>query len=146
MGLARDKFAITLLPYKLWDRGIQSVLRNPDNIMNVDVELNQEPSIQSIFTRRPMIIGHGNSNAGTVKIGVWADNVDLPKFFVKQKDPFSMLLTFSNTSGNLIRSIMLEKVKYQDCEIYEDQFSGVMYPEIIFSFENHIKYFHGTNN
>lgn len=87
-----------------------------------------------------------DGGGGTVNIGVWSDNIDLIKFFTEHEGSFSMLLTIQNTLGQAIKSIMLEETKLQCCNVYEDQFSGVMYPEITFSFKSYVRYLHGIDN
>lgn len=143
MGFTRDRWSITLLPYKLWNKEIQNTLRNPDNIMNVNMEFDQSLYIipMSSFNR-----DFNDGGGGTVNIGVWSDNIDLIKFFTEHEGSFSMLLTIQNTLGQAIKSIMLEETKLQCCNMYEDQFSGIMYPEITFSFKSYVRYLHGVDN
>ena len=85
MGFTRDRWSITLLPYKLWNKEIQNTLRNPDNIMNVNMEFDQSLYIipMSSFNR-----DFNDGGGGTVNIGVWSDNIDLIKFFTEHEGSF----------------------------------------------------------
>ena len=124
MGLMRDRWTAVMLPYKLWDRDIQAALGSPDSIMSIEVD----------------------QDLHTFTMGVWDENVDMASFFQRIDKPFSICLELHDIMGVKFKAIIFNGVKYHTHTLYEDQFSGVMYPEITFGYEGYERRYYGINN